>query len=122
MVEILLRRFPVKEVEIFAVVLEVTAYTIFAIGILHLQTEVVAVLVGERVGNFFVAIETFERGSACTKNVAGVALSGAGKRRMRFAEWAGGNLRVRASREEQSNAGEQQREGHCSGARERDYP
>ena len=122
MVEILLGRLPMNQVEIFAVVLEVAAHTIFAIGILHLQAKVVAVFAGEDLGDFFVAIETFERGSACAKNVAGVALHGAGKRRVRFREWTGRNLRLRVGREQESNAGDHQREGHCSGARERGCP
>ena len=39
MVEVLLRRLPVNQAEIFAVVLQVATHTIFAIGILHLQAE-----------------------------------------------------------------------------------
>ncbi len=39
MIEVLFRRLPVNQTEIFTVVLEVAAHTIFAIGILHLQAE-----------------------------------------------------------------------------------
>ncbi len=94
-----------NEAETVAVVLEVAAHTIFAIGILHLQAKVETVFAGEGLGNFFMAIEAFELRSACAKNVAGVALRGAGKRRVRFREWTGRNLRVRLSRENQSNPG-----------------
>lgn len=94
-----------NEAEIFPVVLEVAAHAIFAVGILHLQAKVVTVFASEGLGNFFVAMEAFESRSACAKNVAGVALRGAGKSRVRFGQWTGGNLPVRVSREKQSNAG-----------------
>jgi hypothetical protein len=59
-IEALLRRLPVNQVEVLAVMLQVTTDAILAIWILHLQTEVIAVPVVERLGDFLVAIETFE--------------------------------------------------------------
>ena len=65
------------DVEILAVVFQVAANAVLAGGIVHLELEVVAVFCGERLGDFFVAIEAFEGGSAGAELVAGIALRGA---------------------------------------------
>ena len=83
-VEFLLGWFPADQVEIFAVVLEVAAHTILAVGVLHLHLCVIAVLVGECFGNFLMTIKTFVGGSARAKLVTGVALRGAAQRGMSF--------------------------------------
>ena len=71
------RRFPVDDIEIFAVMFEVASNAVLAGGILHSELKMVAVFCGERLGNFFVAIETLEGGSAGAELVAGIALRGA---------------------------------------------
>lgn len=85
-VELLLRRFPVNQTEVFTVVLQVAANALLPIRILHLHAEVVAVFVGEGFGDFFVAIEAFESGSFGTEDVARIALRGSGQGRMCLGE------------------------------------
>lgn len=92
MIEFLLRRFPVNQVEVRAIVLEVTAHTILPVWILHFQLKVIAVLVGKVVGNFLMAAEALERGSASAENVAGIALGVPGQRGVRPGQRARGNL------------------------------
>jgi len=96
------RRFPVDDVEIFAVVFEVAANAILASGIIHPKLEMVAVFGGEGLGDFLVAIETLEGRSAAAELVTGIALGGAAQRGVRFGERAGRNLRTGNSGEEQT--------------------
>ena len=70
MFELLFRRFPMNEIEVFPIVLQVAAYAVLAIRILHLHLEVIAVLGGEILGDFLVAFQTFIRGSAGAELVA----------------------------------------------------
>jgi len=70
-------RFPVDDIEIFSVVFEVAANAILAGRIVHLELEVVAVFGGEGLGNFLMAIEALEGGSAGAELMAGIALRGA---------------------------------------------
>lgn len=65
-----------NEAEIHAVVIEVAADTIFAIGILHLDLGVVSVLGGQSLGHFFMAIQTFESRRAGAELMAARALYG----------------------------------------------
>lgn len=58
----------------FTVVFQVAAHAIFSIGIAHLHFEVIAVLGGKILGNFFVAINAFEGRRTGSKGVAGSAL------------------------------------------------
>ena len=68
------RRFPMDDVEIFAVVFQVAAHAVLAGGILHVQLKVVTVFGGEGLGDFLMAIETLKSGSAAAELVAGIAL------------------------------------------------
>lgn len=97
MIEFLLGRFPANEIEVLSIVFEVATDTVFAIRVLHLHVEVVAVLVGKSFSNFLVTIEAFESWSAGTEDMARIALGGSGKGRMSFGEGAGGNLCGRRS-------------------------
>ena len=74
------RRFPVDDVEIFAVVFEVAANAILASRIVHPKLEMVAVFGGEGLGDFLVAIEALKGGSAGPKRMAGCALCRAAER------------------------------------------
>ena len=76
----------------FAVVFQVAADAVFSCGILHLHLEVIAVLCGEILCDFLVAIETFESRSAGAERVAGIALGSAGKGRVSLGKRAGRNL------------------------------
>ena len=62
--------------EIYAVVIEVAADTIFAIGILHLDLGVISVLRGQSLSHFFMAIQAFESRCAGAELVAAGALYG----------------------------------------------
>ncbi len=73
-----------NEIEVFPVVLKVTAYAVFAVGILHLQTGVVAVLASQGPGDFFVAFKALEGRRAGSKRVAATALRSSRLRGMRF--------------------------------------
>ena len=64
------------EAEIHAVVIEVAADTIFAIGILHLNLGVISVLRSQPLRHFFMAIQAFEGRRAGPELVAGRALYG----------------------------------------------
>jgi len=92
-VELLFRRLPVDDVEIFAVVFEVAANTILAVRIFHLNLGMIAVLTGEGLGDFLVAVEAFKCGNASAKDVTGVALRGARKGGVGFRKRARRNLR-----------------------------
>jgi hypothetical protein len=74
----------VNQVEGFAVVLQVAVDAILPIRILHLYAEVVAMLVGQILGNFLVAIQALERGSASAENMTGTALRCSSERRVCF--------------------------------------
>ena len=65
-----------NEAEIHAIVIEVAADTILAIGILHLDLGVISVLRGQSLGNFFMAIQAFESRRAGPELVAAGALYG----------------------------------------------
>lgn len=59
-IKVLLRRFPVDQVEVFSVVLQMAADAIPAVRILYFQPGVVAVIRRKTVRNLFVAIEALE--------------------------------------------------------------
>lgn len=75
-IEFLQRCWPLDQVGRFSVVLEMAFHTIFAIGIAHLDLEMITMLRGEIVGDFFMAIEAFERGRHGAEGVACCALAG----------------------------------------------
>ncbi len=65
---------PLNQIEGFSVVLQMAAHAIFAVGIAHLNLEVVAVLGRKILGDFLVAIEALEGGRDGAKGVARCAL------------------------------------------------
>lgn len=109
MIELLERRFPVNEREILAVVLEVAAHAIPAGGILHAQKRVVALMRGQAVRDFLVAIEALERRGAGAELVAGIALGRAVEGLVGLGEGTGRNLGAGAGRAEQQSAEHQYR-------------
>jgi hypothetical protein len=82
----------VNQIKVLAVVLRVTAHAIFAIGILHLHSKVVAMLVGECLRDFLMTSEALEGRRAGTENMAGIALGRSAKGRMGFRKGTRGNL------------------------------
>jgi hypothetical protein len=60
--------------EIFAVMVKVTANTLFAVRILHLHPRVVAKVFRKQSRDFFVTVQTFERWRACAELMAASAL------------------------------------------------
>lgn len=88
-IELLRWPLPVDEGKILAVVLQVAADAVLAVGIFHLQLGVIAPLLRKQLGNFFVAIQAFERGSAGAKLVAARTLRCSAKRLVRFGERTG---------------------------------
>src|ERR1700692_4193691 len=101
MIELFERRLPVDKRKILAIVFEVAAYAITAVGILHPEKRVVALMHRQAVGNFLVTFEAFERGRAGSKLVAGVALGRAVEGLVRFGERPGRNLGARGGRDDQ---------------------
>src|SRR5437588_321934 len=89
MIKLFLGRFPVEEIEILAVVLEVTPNAIFPVRIAHLYLVVVSVLGRETACNFLVAFQTFERRRAGSELMAARALGGAAERFMGLRQWTG---------------------------------
>jgi hypothetical protein len=75
-IELILRRFPVDQVEVFSVVLQMAAYAISAVRILHSQPGVVAVVRSKTLRNLFVAIQALEGWRAGPELMAAPALGG----------------------------------------------
>jgi hypothetical protein len=63
-----------NEGKILAIMLEVAPDAIAAVGILHTEKGVVALVRGQPIRNFLMAFEAFERWRAGSKLVAAVAL------------------------------------------------
>lgn len=61
----------------FAVVLQMAADAVFPRGIWQVELEMVAVLCGNILRHFLMAIETLECGRTGTESVAGIALGSA---------------------------------------------
>jgi len=115
-VELLERRFPVNKGKILAVVLEVAAHAVPAVGIFHSKKSVITLVRGETVRNFLMAFETFERRSAGSELMAGVALRRTVEGFVRFGEGAGRDLRAGTGSEEET--AERQQRGEEPGRRE----
>ena len=60
--------------EILAVVVQMAANALFAVGILHLEPRMVSVVFRKQTRDLFMAFQTFERGCARTKLMAAGAL------------------------------------------------
>src|SRR5580704_12621990 len=122
MVEPLLRRLPVNQVEALAVMFQVAAYTIPAIRIPHLHAEVITVFVGESLSHFPVAIETFKGRRVRAEDVARAALRCSRQRGMRLREWSRRNLRLGRNGQQQQNPRDPQAQGRRSRTRAFDCP
>lgn len=108
MVELLNGRVPVDQRKILAIVFEVAAHAILAIGILHPQLRVIALFCRQAVCDFLVAFQAFEGWRAGAELVAGVALGRAVERLVGFGKRSGRNLCASAGRSEQNSANRQQ--------------
>lgn len=93
MVELLLSRLPMDQVEVLAVVLQMAANAVFPVRIAHLNLEVIAVLAVEPSGDFLMAVQALEGGRAGAELVATHALRSSGKRLVRLREWTRRDLR-----------------------------
>jgi len=88
--------------------LEVAPHAVPAIGILHPEKRVVALMRGQPVGDFLMAFEALERRRAGSELVAGVALGRAVEGLVRFGEGTGRNLGAGPGRAEQDSDEQQQ--------------
>jgi len=120
MIECLERRLPMNEGKILAIVLQVAAHAVPAVGILHRQKRVVALMRAETVRNFLVAIQALECRRAGPELVAGVALRRTVQRLMRFRERPGRNLGAGPGSHAQVG-GENQERAEETVDRRRDY-
>src|SRR3984957_8977020 len=107
MIELLERRLPMDQRKILTIVFEVAAYAITAVGILHPEKRVVALMRRQAVRNFLVTFEAFERGRAGTELVASVALGRAAEGLVRFGERSGRDLCACRGRDDQESAEDQ---------------
>jgi len=111
----------VNEGKILAIVFEVAAHAVPAVGILHSEKRVVALMRSQTVRNFLVAFEAFECRRAGSKLVTGVALGRAVQGLVRFRERSGRNLSAGAGSHEQKSAENEQTDEE-SAHRRRDDP
>jgi hypothetical protein len=79
-----LRRLPVDQIELLAVMLQMAANAVLPVWIAHLDLEVISVLAAEPPGNFLVAIQAFKCGRVGAELVAARTLRCPGKRLVRF--------------------------------------
>ena len=94
MIKLFLRRLPVDQPKVLAVMIQMAANAILAIGVGHLKLIVIAVLGGKPLGDFLVAVEALEGGYASPELVAGIALRCAAQGLMRLRKRTGGDLRA----------------------------
>lgn len=73
-IKLFLSWLPMNQIEIFAVVLQVAPHAVFSVGILHSEPRVIAVVVGQALRDFFVAVQAFKRWRARAKLMATCAL------------------------------------------------
>jgi len=83
----------VDQTKILAVMIQMAANAILAIGVGHLKLIVIAVLGRKPLSDFFVALQALEGGRTGAKLVATIALRGAAQGLMRFRKRTGGDLR-----------------------------
>jgi hypothetical protein len=102
-IELILRRLPVDQAEVFSVVLQVAADAIPAVRILHSQPGVVAMIRRKTLRNLFVAIEALESWRAGPELMATRALGGSAQGLMSFGKGARRNLCLRYSRGEEKD-------------------
>lgn len=108
-----------NERKILAIVFEVALHAVLAIGILHPEKRVVALMRGQTVRNFLMAFEALERRRAGSELVAGVALGRAVQGLVRFGERSGRNLGAGTGGAHEESAERQQ---DADEPRRRDYP
>ena len=108
-IELLLRRFPMDEWKIFAVMFEMASHAILAIGILHPEFRVVSVIAGKVPRNFLMAFQTFECGCFGPKLVAGRALRRAIQGLMCFRKRAWRDLSLNTNGGQQKSGNKQGR-------------
>ena len=101
MIELLLRWVPMHESEVYAVVLQVAAHAIPAVGILHAQLCVKSPAHRQALGDLLVAIETLKGRRAGAKLVTGGALCPAFHGLMCFGKRPRRHLGVSGARDEQ---------------------
>jgi hypothetical protein len=82
--KLLLRRLPVNQVELLAVVLQMAANAVLSVRIAHLNLEVIPVLAVEPPGDFLVAIQALKGGRVGAELMATRTLRCPGKRLVRF--------------------------------------
>ena len=97
------RRVPLDEVEIWAVVLGMAARAVPASAALANQRCVQAALLGQTLGNFHVAFETFQIGFPRADFVTARALGWPAEGSVRSGKRAGGNLGPPGSGQQQSD-------------------
>ena len=98
-----------NERKIRAIVFEVAPHAVLAIGILHPEKRVVALMRGQTVRNFLVAFEALECRRAGSELVARVALGRTVEGLVGFRERSGRNLGAGTGSDEQESSKNQQR-------------
>jgi len=76
MIELFLRRFPVDQRKVFAIVFEMATDAIPAVGILHLNLRMVTVFRCQPLSHFLMALQALEGWRASSELVAARALRG----------------------------------------------
>lgn len=106
-VKLFLRRLPVDQVEIRAIVLQMAANAVLPVWVAHLDLEVISVLAAETSGDFFVAIQALEGRRGGAELVAARTLCGPGEGLVGFRKRARRNLcergRGKANRDKEKN-------------------
>jgi len=96
-VKLFLRRFPMQEIEVCPVMLEMAPHAVLTIGVRHLNLGVIPMLGSEPLCHFLMTIETLKGRRAGTKLVAARALCGSRQGLMSFGKGTGRNLRLRGA-------------------------
>jgi hypothetical protein len=91
--------FPMDKREIRTIVFEVATNTILPVGILHFELRVIAAVLGQELGNFFVAIKAAKCWRLRSKLVATRTLRSSTERLVRFCKRTRRNLRRSGDRD-----------------------
>ncbi len=89
MIKLFLQRLPVDQIEVFAVMLQMAADTVLAIGVFHMDLVMIAMLGRQPLRDFFVALQALEGGRAGPELVAACALGRSRQRLVCLGERAG---------------------------------
>lgn len=87
MIKLFLRRLPVDETEIHAVVIEMASHAVLAVRVTHSEPGVIPMIRSKPLRDLFVAVEALERGCARSELMAACTLSRACQGLMRLGEW-----------------------------------